>query len=333
MPFVRASAVRRRCFCPSNYFVTWQGTSSLETLGPEQSHGPSTDVNQVFQEAVHGIADQISLLHKLSNTIRRASKGIQNAEAAKAPRIRDGEGNDAEDFLQQIFAHYIRDRFPATSTTIQQRLASTMVLRRKRMLYRRSRYENNPILAQSRPAAPPVTVPRAQPTAQPRQEDPRQETEDPLQETEDCQSEKPSVRKSLAQSATTLAAEKFHKASTPSLVSVSKTVPLNSHEQLAFPPAPTEAIKMKLTQLKEQRKAGLVDMKHRLNGSDRSTAVEGRTPSQDWEDAVDAVGEIVCPFCFHALPAWEVVEETKWKYVNLYPLPQSCPDRQNLIHM
>lgn len=300
--------------------MTVQGTSSLEALDPEQSDGTLNDVDQVFQQAVHGIADQISLLHKLSNTIRRASKDVQNVEAARAPRICDSEGNDAEGFLQQVFAHYIRDRFPTTSGTIQQRLAGTMVLRRKRILYRRSRYETNPIHVQNMPAAPVVTVPRAQPTARPRKADAHQETEDAHQETEDYQSQGPSVNKSLAQSATTLAAEKFHKASAPSVVSVSKTVALSSHEELAFPPAPTAAIKRKQMQLREQRKDGLVEIRRRLEGEDQNTDTEDRTPSQDWEDAVDAVGEVVCPFCFHALPAWQVVDETKWKYVDLCSL-------------
>lgn len=93
---------------------------------------------------------------------------------------------------------------------------------------------------------------------------------------------------------------------------------LNSHEQLGFPLAPLAAIKRKQTQLTEQRKDGLVDVRRRLEGQDRSTAAKDRTPSQDWEDAVDAAGAIACPFCFHALPAWEVVDETKWKYVHIY---------------
>lgn len=293
--------------------MTIQGTSSLEILDPELSDTAFEDVDQTFEHAVHGIADQISLLHKLSNIIRRASKDVQNVEAENAPRICDGEGNDAEDFLRQVFAHYIRDRFPTTTGTIQERLAGTMILRRKRILYRRSRYENSPVHVQNEPAAPVVTVPRAQPISRPRK------VHAP-QETEYSQSQRPSVRKSLAQSATTLVAEKFHKASAPSLISVSKTVALNSHEQLAFPPAPTAAIKRKQMQLMEQRKAGLSDMRRRLEGQHRNTDAKDRTSSQDWSDAVDAVGEVVCPICFHALPAWEVVDETQWKYVHLFSL-------------
>lgn len=293
--------------------------SSLEALHPEQSDGTFEDVDQAFERAVHGIADQISLLHKLSNTIRRASKDVQNVEAAKAPRICDDEGNDAEDFLQQVFEHYIGDRFPTTSGTIQQRLAGTMVLRRKQILYRRSRYGNNPISSSNRTAPPGVTVPRAQLKVRSRKTDAHQKAAD-------SQSQTHSLNKSLAQSATTLAAENFHKASTPSLVSVSMTVALGSHERLVFPTAPTAVIKEKQRQLMKERKRDPADTEYRLDSQGHVVAVEDRTPAQDWEDAIDAVGEVVCPFCFHALPAREVVDDKNWEYVHSYvALFMSCP--------
>lgn len=273
---------------------------------------------QTFEHAVHRVADQISLLHKLSNTIRRASKDVQNVEAEKAPRICDDEGNDAEDFLRQVFAHYIQDRFPTTSQTIQERLASTMVLRRKRILYRRSRYGNNPIHVSNRPA-PLVTVPRAQRTVRSRKTDAHQENADSRSQTH-------SLGQSLAQSATTLAAENFHKVSTPSLVSVSKTVALGSHERLVFPTAPTAIIKKKQRQLTEERKRGPVDTEYNSDSQDHVTLAKNSTPTQDWEDAIDAVGEVVCPFCFHALPAREVVDDKIWEYVQSYvAMFMGCP--------
>ncbi|OIW32349.1 hypothetical protein CONLIGDRAFT_593596, partial [Coniochaeta ligniaria NRRL 30616] len=270
---------------------------TLQTL----ADGTLTAVDEVFQHAVHGIADQISLLHRLSNTIRRASKESQNLEAARAFRICDDDGNDTEDFLRLIFANYIRDRFPTTSEAIQQRLAGTMTLRRRRILYRRSRYGSTPIKVLDVPSQPNVEMPRAQPSARPQKPVARQETGD-------LQSQ--SGIKSSAQSATTLAADNFHKASAPSVVSVSKTVALSSHEELAFPPAPTGCIKTKQRQLVQQRKDPL---KQRLGGQDRIANAEDRTPAQDWEDAVIAIGEVTCPFCFYALPTCDVVDETKWK--------------------
>ncbi|KAL1860719.1 hypothetical protein Daus18300_009062 [Diaporthe australafricana] len=275
-------------------------TSSLEALDPEQPSGVLTDVNQVFQQALRGIADQISLLHKLSNSIRRASKELQDVEAAKAPRICDDDGNDAEEFLRQVLLHYISDRFPTTSQVIQQRLADTMVLRRKRILYRRSRY---PIHVRSEPARPRVAVPRAQSTARPRTENVHRETSDGLSQTASV---------SKAQSATTLAAEKFHRAAAPSAVSVSRTVALSNHEELIFPSAPTAAIKRKQRELVRQREDELFEVKRRLEDQDRA---EDRTPTQDWETAIDAVREVLCPFCFHVIPAREAVDELKWKYV------------------
>jgi hypothetical protein len=57
----------------------------------------------------------------------------------------------------------------------------------------------------------------------------------------------------MAVSATTLAAENFRKASSPSVVSQMKTVALGSHEDLILPPAPTGRLKQKYRQLKTLR--------------------------------------------------------------------------------
>ncbi|KND87725.1 hypothetical protein TOPH_07645, partial [Tolypocladium ophioglossoides CBS 100239] len=278
-------------------------TSSLEALSPQHADDALTAVDKGFQDALGGIADQISLLHKLSNTIRRASKESQNLEAAGAFRIRDDDGNDAEDFLRLLFAYYVRDRFPTTSEAIQQRLAGTMVLRRKRILYRRQRYGSMPIRVLDVPSQPDVKMPLARRTAQPQKAGAQPDTGDLRSRTR-------RTVKSLAQSATTLAADKFYKASAPSAVSVSRTIAFGSHEELVFPPAPTGAIMSKQRQLVQQREDTL---RQRFGAQDLAANPKDRTPAQDWEEAVEAVGEVTCPFCFYALPASAIVDGEKWK--------------------
>ncbi|KAI1210695.1 uncharacterized protein F4807DRAFT_467005 [Annulohypoxylon truncatum] len=105
-----------------------------------------------------------------------------------------------------------------------------MVLRRKRILYRRSSYVINPI-------NPP------QPVIKPKMETQvfvtRQETQDgsfPSQVIKPVAG--PSRINSIVQSATTLAPQSFQQASAPSVVSHVKSVDLEYHEELVFPARP-----------------------------------------------------------------------------------------------
>lgn len=91
------------------------------------------------------MAIEISLLHELSNIIRKASREANNVKAALSFNITDEEGNDLEKPLKGHFAANIRDRFPGISDILSLRLAETMILRRKRILYKRSRYSKAPM--------------------------------------------------------------------------------------------------------------------------------------------------------------------------------------------
>lgn len=93
-----------------------------------------------LKSEVEYIASEISLLHELSNTIRKASRKANDVRAATLFHIKDEEGNDLEEPLKNYFAANIQDQFPGISDIIRLRLAKTMVVRRKRILYKRSRY-------------------------------------------------------------------------------------------------------------------------------------------------------------------------------------------------
>lgn len=89
-------------------------------------------------------------MHRLANVIRRASIYRQNAKAAGLP-LKDALGGDAEAALKTLFEYWIKRDFPAMSPAelatenptvadpFMSRLATTMLLRRRRILYRRSR--------------------------------------------------------------------------------------------------------------------------------------------------------------------------------------------------
>ncbi|RFU35428.1 hypothetical protein B7463_g890, partial [Scytalidium lignicola] len=297
------------------------GSRILESLHPETSDDSLGAINEKFDQSVRGIANEISLLHRFSNTIRRASRETQNVKAAKTFRIRDDEGNDVEPFLQELFANHIRDRFPGVSDNIRQRLASTMLLRRKRILYRRHRYGKTTIRPQEVPSQPSLTRPIARTWGRtldhPEEPARKQVTLTPSR----------SVVQSLTQTATTLSPESFQKASGPSVVSVSKTVALSNHEELPFPLAPCSGLLRKYRQLRKQREEKhKVDLEFLTSNEEQSgqphlyvnliSAAEAEhkeTLEQDWNDCLRAIGEVTCPFCFYALPAQDATDEKKWK--------------------
>ena len=109
-------------------------------------------------------------------------------------------------------------------------------------------------------------------------------------------------------------------------MSTSKTVALSSHQELRFPPVPCGSQVRKYNKKKAELEAkhleSLESMVPTKSGS-REAALLGDISAEksvgdkllerDWNDCLDAIGEITCPFCFYALPAREAVDEKKWK--------------------
>jgi hypothetical protein len=191
-----------------------------------------------FEQATVSITSEVNLLNKLANTIRKAGRDTQNCKAAAAFQIKDEEGNDLERALRWYFTENLKDRFPESSDTIRDRLVSTMILRRKRILYRQSRYSVNPIEAPD-----PVDKPRDQTLPSlPHQE--RDNLE--LHANAYRRSTAPSQVQSAVPSATILASKSFQRASAPSVVSHTKSVDLSAHEILTFPSPPAGSCEGKL---------------------------------------------------------------------------------------
>ncbi|RSL68855.1 hypothetical protein CEP53_002420 [Fusarium sp. AF-6] len=276
-------------------------------------------VPEDLNQAIEAISKELTLLHKFTNTIRRASKEKQNVEAEKSFKIKDEEGNDAEPFIRQLFSNQIRDRFPGVSDNIQQRLANSMVLRRKRILYRRKRYDKKPIRPPELPLPPRVSAPKVKPNVGVQRQPIKQQT---------VPAPTPSTVPSVPQTARTLVAEKFQQAAAPSVISVSKTVALSSHDQLQFPPAPCGALMKRYRRFKkdqeEQLKVTLGDIPGYFgpkappapgarDAVRKHRASHKQTLDDYWDDCLRAVGEVVCQFCFYALPVRDVVQESKWR--------------------
>lgn len=111
----------------------------------EASDGRVTESYNALERAIESMASEITLLHELSNTIRKASREANNVKAALSFNIKDEEGHDLEKPLKNHFAANIKDQFPGISDIIRLRLAETMILRRKRILYKRTRYSKAPM--------------------------------------------------------------------------------------------------------------------------------------------------------------------------------------------
>ncbi|KAL4746082.1 hypothetical protein BDW72DRAFT_185676 [Aspergillus terricola var. indicus] len=221
-----------------DYIRTFSDSASTS---PESMSGPLDSI-------VGGIAEEITLMHQLSNTIRKASKESQNVRAATSFRILDEDGNDIGEWFLDLFAlGIIQRRFPGCNEALQKRLAVTMLIRRKRILYRRSRYWKSSKTS----SAPDKAIPR------PSKEDgTNQEQILVPQEPEFALTQRErSVASSGAVTATTLNLEYWKKASTPSVISRAKTIYWNSHEQLDIPPPPLGPIRRRLKALRERHVA------------------------------------------------------------------------------
>jgi len=297
-------------------------------------------VDEELSEGLRDISTRVTGLHRFSNIIFKASRAIHNHKAADEFKLRDEEGNDTEPFLRQLFIRYITDRFPGVSDTIRDRLVDTMILRRKRILYRRARYGKTSIRTQKTPIPPepePEPVPVQLQAAPPlninnavQHENTPTQSRVPLVDTKDNQS----AVLSTAQTATTLSPENFKRAAAQSVISVSKTVALGGHEELRFPQAPSGNLMRRFNKLEAQETDWFISERDKLleehggimevefttvNILDFQDDLRvfsreyDRRVETHWRECVEAVGEITCPFCFYALPAQDVADEKKWR--------------------
>lgn len=306
---------------------------NLNLTGESTNHKENSRLGVV----VDNIAGEITLLQQLSNTIRKASNERNNVKAATSFVIRDEDGNDMGPAFVDLFAmKIIRRRFPNCDEKIMKRLAEAMLLRRKRILYRRSRYGNAP--TRHAPSAPQKLVPstRKEPGG-------FQNTPGPIghqhfshSNTETQQQSSPSTAGSRAITATTLNMEHWKKASTPSVAGTSRTIKLDNSEHLEFPPAPKWSILQKLKELKEKR---LMKHEERLNSLPNYLLYiqhdEQRTLEEDVVSSLrakiselevalqeeienDRIScgrgsmEVVCPYCCCALSSATVMSNHLW---------------------
>ncbi|EHA52310.1 hypothetical protein MGG_13309 [Pyricularia oryzae 70-15] len=298
----------------------------------DKSETSASANSQGLTKPLAALAQEITLLYQLSNPIRKASKDSQNLKAAEDHQIKDDEGNDVGPLLQQIFARFIADRFPKITDGLAERLSSAMLLRRKRILYRRSHYGTSPIRVKKVALRPEVPFPSVM----------KLEGQ-PLDKMEH---QGASIVPSTipAQSATTSAPENYEKASTSSIISISNSDFVGTLENLAFPSAPTDSIRKVYAKLKEQRKrehetrlmsvpgyalyqkhqgepplsdSEISELKRKISEAEETLRANLK---EDWKKSTAAVAEFICPFCLHVLPGLYLTDQRKWNERNLQVL-------------
>lgn len=294
--------------------------------------------NAQLEVVVQRVADDISLLCQLSNTIRRAGRESQNSKANLFFEIKDAEGNNIEKILEARFLHNLTDKFPGCDEQLRRRLAATILLRRKRILYRRSR----------RPKAPPtrlpiVPEPEIRHSLGPERSmipvEARQQETGPA-ETHTLKRE-PSMVHSQARTTkttTTLDPGMLRPPAAPSVLSVARTIPLHAHDDLVFPPPPRAAILELFRELKASRRARHETRLLALPNFELYVTYKGKPPSlpaedvltlqaqiqeaeRDLQKGIDAdltlckntETEVLCPYCLCVLSSTDMKSMGKWR--------------------
>ncbi|KAL8336317.1 hypothetical protein RB601_000233 [Gaeumannomyces tritici] len=318
-------------------------------LQSQPKHGPESDSPRLktLERPLRDMAGEISMLFRLSNVIRKASRESQNIKAARKFRILDGEGNDVEPLLRQRFVWHIRSQFAAdiqdpaekaAAEELTQRLASTMFLRQKRVMYRKERYGSKKPIATAKMIQPPqVDIHVAKEPVQSPLVTPRSTEIIPVA---DHPPVAPNLLTSRATSAggsvTTLHQDRYKKASSPSSISGTRTIPLSYNKEgnaLEFPQRPLRhgGIDKKYQKKKQARWQVFVKDIPRIFSTEGKSRDHEELPisqasgfvaavqkldkdmKSDFQGCVDAVAEFTCPICFHALNHEYLTDVRKWE--------------------
>ncbi|OCL13226.1 hypothetical protein AOQ84DRAFT_416491 [Glonium stellatum] len=202
---------------------------------------PASDDNRQsranISSAINTISDNVDRLHRLSNSIRRAGAESRNMRAAEF-EWKDDDGSDlGRPWMEHFAMALLQFKYPESSETIRRRLASAMLLRRKRLLYRQARQEKlvlAAVHASRKKIAPVKKLVASKASSKP---GPQQQLNLP----NNVETDEPKVAQSVRSfntAATPLDPEKFQRAVAPSRVSTAKSAPLTEETKLNFPPPP-----------------------------------------------------------------------------------------------
>ncbi|KAM6484223.1 hypothetical protein HDV62DRAFT_315358 [Trichoderma sp. SZMC 28011] len=187
--------------------------------------------NTQLSQSIH---QSIDWLHRLSNLVRKASFANQHKRADKFI-LKDEDDNDMSDTLTDYYTKLIKREFSGLQDTLVQRLAASMLTRRRRIMYRRSQQQR-------------WKIPQVEPKTKTLELASTQLMSTPLGPNVSLKNEKVLVSKpegiATAPSrltATTIDTNIRRRVSAPSGISKGSTAPLNEQSQLLIPPPPKGA--------------------------------------------------------------------------------------------
>lgn len=96
-------------------------------------------------------------------------------------------------------------------------------------------------------------------------------------------------------------------------VSAVGSVAIGNYGDIPFPPAPCGNIMRKYDILKKQRQKEYMILQENETSDPEVATTFKEILEKDWNEILQAAGEIDCPFCCLSLPARDVVDEGKWK--------------------
>ncbi|KAL8368320.1 hypothetical protein RB599_003983 [Gaeumannomyces hyphopodioides] len=285
---------------------------------------------------LRGMADEISMLFTVSNIIRRGSRQSQNVKA-------DEENKETDGPLYQRLLWHVHKHFPAPHSdrpaeglaaeeqftqksweAISSRLASTMLIRHRRVLYRKSRYERAPTRMRQTVQHPKINIPAPAQEDELVSEPAAIKTRPDLEIPADHDGPKAHSVISL-HTATTLTQRRYNKAATPSVISTRQTGPSTRRDALEFPQRPVHCVNEKYQSVVDDRwplfRQNLEEILKTDDGN-TSVLVERVTAAVDELDrslgkeflaCVRGVAELTCPICFCALPGEVLSNRSKWE--------------------
>jgi hypothetical protein len=274
------------------------GIDVLAALRKSGTTGSSESRDEGLEQIFGDISAEIDHLNKMTNSIHRGNRDSQNSG-----RINDGD--DVEAFL---LTQFVSDQFPDASVTLQQRLARTMLLRRRRIMYRRHRQAESAMLNPMANFESPSIPPAAGKT-------------DPSIKTEPQEGD----RKSLMASATIPAALESTNLSTmihgiPKMATLpniyhpshSNQIAKSTYEQLMLQWSTVDLV---LLDDLDNKGLGKSPTRLRLIIPDMATDNLASAGTQVWRilgTDSQARLETPCPYCLYDLPSAELFGGHKW---------------------
>lgn len=209
----------------------------------DEDPGISTPITSttaaIFQDwnntqLLQSIHQSIDWLHRLSNLVRKASFANQHKRADKFI-LKDDDDNDMSDTLTDYYTKLIKREFSGLQDNLVQRLAASMLMRRRRIMYRRSQQQR-------------WKIPQVEPKTKSLELASTKLMSTPLEPNVPLKNEKVLVSKPEGLltapsrlTATTIDTNIRRRVSAPSGISKGSTAPLNEQSQLLIPPPPKGA--------------------------------------------------------------------------------------------